>query len=125
MPLLLERDEMPTWPLPGWLFTGYAAPSRGSTEVCVWLVRIEPNTDGPLHTVDSEIVEFVLEGTATVVLEGTAHEIVAGNAFIIPAHTERKLSNYGDEVCKLVTTMKAGGRSVRSDGSPSFIPWAL
>ena len=121
---LVRSAEAPSWELPGWKMSGLASPSRGSTELSTWRVSIDPNTDGPLHTVDREIVLMVLEGVATVTLEGTAVAIPAGDAFVIPPHTERKLGNAHDTQCELISVMGADGRSVRSDGSPSFIPWA-
>jgi quercetin dioxygenase-like cupin family protein len=103
---------------------GGAAPSRGSQELCAWWVTIEPGADGPLHRVDHEIVLMVFEGEASVHLEGEDTVVPAGDAFILPAGQERKLANFSAERCRLVSIMPAGGRSIRSDGSPSFIPWA-
>lgn len=117
--------EAPTWnPVAGWLMTGLAAPSRGSQEICVWRIDIDPNTDGPLHRVDREIVLVVVHGTATVVVDGETTSIGSGDAFILPAGSERKLGNLQSEPCELVSTMPVGAKSVRSDGSASFIPWA-
>jgi quercetin dioxygenase-like cupin family protein len=105
--------------------TGMAAPSRGSSEISVWKVHIEPGAPGPLHRVDHEIVLVVLEGAASVLVDGVTYDVPAGDSFIIPANTERHLTNTGSQPCELISVMPAAGRSKRSDGEPSFIPWVL
>jgi quercetin dioxygenase-like cupin family protein len=105
--------------------TGLASPSRGSDDLAVWHVRIDPGADGPLHRVDRDIAFVVLRGVAAVTVDGKAEEVSAGDAFVLPAGSERKLGNSGAETCELVNAMPAGAQSVRSDGSASSIPWAL
>jgi quercetin dioxygenase-like cupin family protein len=122
----IRAADAPVWDLDGgWRMTGLAAPSRGSSEISAWRVHMEPAAPGPLHRVDHEIVLIVLEGTASVFVEGETFEVPAGDAFIIPAGTERHLTNTADQPCELISVMSAAGRSKRSDGEPSFIPWVL
>jgi quercetin dioxygenase-like cupin family protein len=122
---LIRASESPTWEQPGWRMQGLAAPSRGSSELAVWHVRIDPNTDGPLHRVDHDIVFVVLAGAAAITVDGETLDVPAGDAFVIPAGSDRKVGNRQPDPCELVNAMPAGAKSERTDGSKSSIPWAL
>jgi quercetin dioxygenase-like cupin family protein len=104
---------------------GLAAPSRGSAQLAVWQVHIDPNTDGPLHRVDHDIAFVVLNGAAAITVDGETLDVAAGDAFVIPAGSERKLGNRQSIPCDLINAMPAGAKSERTDGSKSSISWAL
>ena len=46
-----------TFDLPGVTFTALAAPSRGSAELCAWLITVEPGLESPeAHSLDQDEV---------------------------------------------------------------------
>ncbi len=49
-------------------FTSYAAPSRGSAELCAWRLDVAPGSQGVTHAVSREEILFVLSGTLHVTL---------------------------------------------------------
>lgn len=55
---------------PNAVMTGLAAPSRGSTELSTWRVRMEAEAAGPVHTADREQVWTVLNGALEFTCEG-------------------------------------------------------
>jgi quercetin dioxygenase-like cupin family protein len=122
---LIRASEAPSWEQQGWKMQGLAAPSRGSAQLAVWQVHIDPNTDGPLHRVDHDIVFVVIDGAAMITVDGETVDVAAGDAFVIPAGSERKLGNRQSIPCDLINAMPAGAKSERTDGSKSSIPWAL
>jgi quercetin dioxygenase-like cupin family protein len=104
--------------------TGLAAPSRGSTEVSVWRVHLEPGAGTPPHSLTREEVFVALAGTATVTLADGVHEVTAGDALAVPAHVEFQLANAGAEPFEAICAMPAGGRAcVGGEEFPP--PWSI
>ncbi|UYM24198.1 cupin domain-containing protein [Streptomyces albus] len=71
--------------------TGLAAPSRGSTELSTWRVRMEAEAAGPVHTVDREQVWTVLSGVLEFSCGAEAATVSAGRTVILPAGATRRV----------------------------------
>ena len=74
MPVTDARTA-PVHDVAGTRFTPLAAPSSGSTEICVWRVELPPHADPVPHELTREEVLVVLSGTLTAFglpLEGVA-----------------------------------------------------
>jgi len=124
MPLIAATDA-PIYDLPGVRFTGLAAPSRGASENCVWLVTIAPGTDGVPHCCTREETFVAIEGAARVTVGGQEHDVSAGSALVVPAHTEFSLANPFDAPFRAVVVLPVGGQAVM-DGEPAFTPpWTV
>jgi len=85
---IISSQLAPTFALgPDIVFTGLAAPSRGSRENSVWLVRLSSAEPAAEHSLDSEEVLVGVHGRAVASLDGTEHRVGAGDAIVVPAGT--------------------------------------
>ncbi|MFJ4379311.1 cupin domain-containing protein [Streptomyces albidoflavus] len=109
---------------PNAVMTGLAAPSRGSTELSTWRVRMEAEAAGPVHTADREQVWTVLSGALEFTCDAEAATVSAGGTVILPAGATRRVRTVREPAEALVA-MAAGG-AVTTPGSPEprRLPWA-
>ena len=66
---LITRHAAPPFVVGGTTITGYAAPSRGATEVSLWRIELSPGSSSPLHQMDVEEVFLVVDGEAVAVVD--------------------------------------------------------
>lgn len=103
---------------------GLAAPSRGSTQTCVWRLTIAPNTPPRFGTVDHEEIFHVLSGAADVKLGEDDHHLAVGDTMIVPPNTTFGISNPNGESVEFVVVLPVGGQA-HVPGEQSFTPpWA-
>jgi mannose-6-phosphate isomerase-like protein (cupin superfamily) len=102
---------------------GYAAPSRGSTETCMWLLTLAPQVRPWPGTVDREEIFFVLSGNAVVSLDGTEHKLSAADVLIVPPHVTFGIGNPHDEPLEMVAVLPVGGRGYVEGQEPFVPPW--
>jgi len=76
---LISRQSAPAYAAGGTTVTGYAAPSRGSTQVSLWRIELEPGSSSPLHEIDVEEVFLGLEGRAVAIVDGGESTVTAGD----------------------------------------------
>ncbi len=122
---VLTAPTSPTHRLHGTAFTSLATPSRGSTDVSVWTVEIEPGTPATPHRLTREEVFVVLSGRAAVRLDDTNALATPGDAIVVPPDTHFELTNIGDVPLRLLCCMPVGGQARLSDGSVITPPWSL
>jgi mannose-6-phosphate isomerase-like protein (cupin superfamily) len=123
MPTVVRAAEAPQFELPGILFTGLAAPSRGSAQVCTWRLAVEPGLTGQPHVLDRDEVFMVLSGRVRVTPDGEL--IGAGDAVTVPAGESIALSNPGAEPAELYVAIPAGFTATTAEGTPiGTPPWA-
>jgi quercetin dioxygenase-like cupin family protein len=108
----------------GTTFTAYAAPTRGSAELCAWRVEIPAATDGVPHTMTREEVLCVTSGSARVTLGDQTREVTAGDVVVVPSGTLFGLST-GEEAVTAWVTTSVGLRAGLPDGSTITPPWTL
>jgi mannose-6-phosphate isomerase-like protein (cupin superfamily) len=104
-------------------FTSYAAPARGSRELCAWRVEVPGHTEGVAHQVSREEVVYVLSGTMRVMLDDQPGQAAAGDAVLVPAGARFRIDNPSDEPVTAWVTTNAGLAVIMPDGSRLVPPW--
>jgi|HubBroStandDraft_1064217.scaffolds.fasta_scaffold494750_1 mannose-6-phosphate isomerase-like protein (cupin superfamily) len=127
MPVVHAADAV-VHDMHGSRFTSYAAPSRGSSELCAWRLDVPAGTRGVPHTVTREEILFVLGGTMNVTLgDGSGAAATepsrAGDAVVVPAGSTLRIENPGDEPAAAWVTTSAGLEAILPDGSRVSPPW--
>lgn len=122
---LIRKSEAPTFTTPNAVMTGHAAPSRGSADLSMWQVRMEPAAAGPAHLIDRDQVYLVTAGSLTILIGGEENRALAGDAVVIPAGAARQVRNRGDVTAVAIVCMTAGGRVTMPGGEDrGLLPWA-
>jgi mannose-6-phosphate isomerase-like protein (cupin superfamily) len=121
---VVRAAEAPRFELPGVVFTGLAAPSRGSAEVCTWRITVAPrHVPGQSHTLDRTQVFMVTAGTVRVTPDGEL--LGPGDAATVPAGSPIELVNPGDEPAEAYIAIAAGFTGKMADGTVvDTPPWA-
>ncbi|WP_052868483.1 cupin domain-containing protein [Streptomyces niger] len=109
---------------PNAVMTGLAAPSRGSTELSTWQVRMAPGSSGPEHIVDREQVWTVTAGALEVTAGGRTETLGAGDTLILPAGVLRQVRTAAEAVEALVAMRSDGQVSVPGGAEARPLPWA-
>jgi mannose-6-phosphate isomerase-like protein (cupin superfamily) len=116
--------------LHGSRFTSYAAPARGSRELCAWRLEVPAGSTGASHTVSREEILFVLTGSLRVALsdgpigaDTVSHPAGPGDAVLIPAGASLRVDNPGSEPATAWVTTSVGLEAVLADGSRIAPPW--
>jgi quercetin dioxygenase-like cupin family protein len=131
MPIVHAADAV-AHDLHGSRFTSYAAPSRGSQELCAWRLDVPPGIPGQPHTVTREEVVLVLSGTLHFSISQDPEAIDTtqpepsqpGDAVLIPRGSTLRVANLGPEPASAWTTTSAGIEAVLPDGTKLTPPWA-
>ena len=120
---VITAAEAPTFTQEGTHVTGLASPSRGSSQIAAWRLRLEPGASSPEHVLSHEEVFVALAGAATASLYGQSHRVVAGDALVVPPGVPFTLATDGGEPFEAVACMPAGGTATVGDATfPP--PWA-
>ena len=110
--------------VPGVVFTGLAAPSRGAQENAVWRVVMQPGTPANVHRLSREEVLIAIRGSARVSIDGVQTDIEAGSAVIVPPDTDFALFNPGSEPFEAIAVLPVGGQATVPGAAPFTPPWA-
>jgi quercetin dioxygenase-like cupin family protein len=122
---IIQSKAAPPYAVGGTTITGYAAPSRGATEVSLWRIELAPGASSPLHEMDVEEVFLGISGQATAAVDGIASTISAGDCLILPARTPFTLTAGTGQPFQAVACMTAGGKATLLPGGETFLPpWA-
>ncbi|TKA09035.1 cupin domain-containing protein [Actinacidiphila oryziradicis] len=103
-------------------FTSYAAPARGSKELCAWRLEVPANLTGVAHTITREEVFLVLSGSVRLSIDGKPHTLTPGDAAIAPAGSSVRLDTMDEPAAAWVTT-SVGLEGILADGSRFAPPW--
>jgi mannose-6-phosphate isomerase-like protein (cupin superfamily) len=123
VPVITAPAE-PTHDLGGARFTSLVTPLRGATRTSVWQVEIDPDTPPTPHSLTSEEVFVVLDGTASVRIGDEDGHASTGDAIVVPAGVRFELANGGDTPLRLLCCMPVGGQARLDDGTTFTPPWA-
>jgi quercetin dioxygenase-like cupin family protein len=105
-------------------FTSYAAPARGSRELCAWRIDIPAGTDGVAHRISREEVVYVLSGSLEAVIDGQPCHATAGDVLLVGAGSVLSISTPASTPVTAWVTTSAGIGAVLPDGSWLTPPWA-
>ena len=122
---ITEASRAARHEMAGTRFTPLAAPSSGSTEICVWRVELPPHADAVPHQLTREEVLVVLSGTARASIDGRVADVGAGDAIIVPPETPFSLTAVGGEPVVALAYVPVGGQARLPGGEPFTPPWAL
>jgi mannose-6-phosphate isomerase-like protein (cupin superfamily) len=124
MPVVHAPAE-PTHDLGTSRFTSLATPRRGSTASSVWQVEIDPGTPATPHSLTSEEVFVVLEGSASVRFgDGASEPARPGDAVVVPPGVRFEIAPASDEPLRMLCCMPVGGQACTDDGAVFTPPWA-
>jgi mannose-6-phosphate isomerase-like protein (cupin superfamily) len=121
---IISADSAPTFAIPGVVFTGLAAPSRGARENAVWRVVMQPGTPANVHRLSREEIIVAVSGAARVSIDGVEAELTAGGAVVVPPYTDFALFNPGSEPFEAVAILPVGGMATVPGAAPFTPPWA-
>jgi quercetin dioxygenase-like cupin family protein len=110
--------------LDGNLMCGLATPSRGARQVEVWMSRIRPEAETPIHSHTCEEVIVVLRGRGElrrIGKETTTFE--APCTLILPAHELHQIGNTGRDMLESVASLQIGSRVFDERGVEMALPW--
>ena len=121
---LIAQDDAPVFTIPGATFTGYAAPSRGASQVSLWSVELDAGSTSAPHFMDSEEIFFGQSGSAVAVVDGEEHPLGPGDCLVIAPGAEFSFRVGADQPFRAVACMRAGGRAVMG-GETITPPWTV
>jgi quercetin dioxygenase-like cupin family protein len=119
---VVRASECPTFELPGVRFSAYAAPSRGSRELCTWRITVAPGNHGAPHTLDRDETFLVLSGRLRFTPDGD--ELGAGDVAIVPAGEPIEVVNPGPGDAVAYVAVAAGFTATTAEGDRLQPPWA-
>jgi len=122
MPVIRSADAV-VHEMHGTRFTSYAAPARGSQELCAWRFDVPPGSIGVAHTITREEIVFVLSGAMELALDEATCTVPAGDAAVLPAGATVRVDNAGDEPVTAWVTTSIGLEAQLADGSRIVPPW--
>ena len=122
MPVIRSADAV-VHEMHGARFVSYAAPSRGSAELCAWRVELPAGSVGVVHTITREEIFCVLSGTLRVTLDGAPSVVASGDVVVLGAGSTVSLDNPGDSVATGWVTTSVGLQAELGDGTRITPPW--
>jgi mannose-6-phosphate isomerase-like protein (cupin superfamily) len=127
MQVIAETEER-TITTPTAVMVGLAAPSQGSTELSTWRIRMNPDSDSPVHIIDREQVWMPVNGTFEFTVDGETALVGAGEALAVPSGATRQFRADGADTseAEAIVCMAAGGQAtVPGSDARQPLPWAL
>ena len=121
---VISAQIAPRFELPGVEFTGLAAPSRGSRDLCTWRITVAPGLDSAqAHTLDHDEIFMVISGAVRLFPDGPL--LGPGDAAVVPAGTPIQLANPGPDPAVAHVVIRAGFTATQADGTAiPTPPWA-
>ncbi len=121
---ILRAADAPTFELNGIMFTGYAAPRRGSRQLCTWRIRVAPGSRAEqAHRLDRDEAFMVLAGTVRITPGGEV--LHPGDSLVVPAGEPIAVENPGTEPAEVYIAIAAGFTATMDDGTVlGTPPWA-
>src|SRR3954468_6544080 len=93
---LITPADAPVFDVPDTDVIAYAAPSRGSTELCLWRIVMAPGSITPPHMECKEVFPC-LDGRAVVVTAGEEGLLQADDCLVLAPGTDFSFRVVGDE----------------------------
>jgi glyoxylate utilization-related uncharacterized protein len=121
MPVIRSSDAV-VHEMHGTRFHSYAAPSRGSAELCAWQVDIPADSAGLTHQITRDEVFLVLSGQLRMTINDESADLRVGDVAIAPGGSEICLDGGPCGGSAWVTTTP-GIVAVTADGTRIVPPW--
>lgn len=122
---LITSADAAIFDVPDTHVIAYAAPSRGSTELCLWRIDIAPESTSPLHHMDCEEVFLCVDGRAVVATSTEERPLEAGDCLVLPAQTDFSFRVVGDKPFRALACIRAGDKATMAASGDTFVPpWA-
>jgi quercetin dioxygenase-like cupin family protein len=116
--------DAPRFERDGFTFRPLAVPSRGSSELALWALDLEPGAQSEVHSMDREEVFVVIDGEVSATVG--RREVLAGpgDAVIVPPHATLQIRNASAaEPARLTAVTSVGMRAIVG-GAVFAPPWA-
>jgi mannose-6-phosphate isomerase-like protein (cupin superfamily) len=121
---VIPAPTAPTHQLGGASFTSLATPSRGSKNISVWQVEIQPGTPATPHRLTMEEVFVILSGSASIRIDGEPATAGPGDVVVVPAAVDFEILAGGSAPLRALCCLPVGGQARLGDGEPFTPPWA-
>ena len=93
------------------------------SDLAVWRTEMGPRASGPLHSLDTDHVVVVVEGSLHVDIGDDDADAAPGDCVVLPANTPRRLTA-GPRGATLITAALPGTTARAGDAAPVPVPWA-
>lgn len=120
---VIRASEAVEYETHGSRFSAYAAPSRGSSQLCTWRLEVPPDLVGVTHRPTREEVLLVLDGELRVTLDGVRSDLTPGDVAVVPADSQLRVDAGPAGATAWVATTP-GLQAVTDDGTRITPPWA-
>jgi quercetin dioxygenase-like cupin family protein len=120
---VFRPEEATVFETHGSSFSSYAAPSRGSHQLCAWRLDVPAGLQGVPHRPTREEVLLILDGDLHVTLDGEEFDATPGLVIVVPADSELRVDGGHSDARAWVTTTP-GLEAVTADGARIIPPWA-
>lgn len=122
--VVTRLTEVRDFTLAGNQMYGLATPRHGAREVEVWLSRVDPEAETPVHSHSTEEVVVILRGRGEVRRIGAeTNTFEAPCTLILPPFELHQIANTGREILELIAAMPAGSRIYDQHGIEMALPW--
>lgn len=119
----VERaDDHPVFDLGGNRITSLAGPTRGAEESVLFRIELPAGGALPKHRHDHLDVLALEKGAGTMHIEDEATMIRKGDSVVVPTGAWHFFVA-GENGATIVSTMLAGTKLIREDGSETVPPW--
>jgi quercetin dioxygenase-like cupin family protein len=120
---VIHAEEAVVHEMHGARFISFAAPSRGSDELCAWRVELPGGTRGVAHTITREEIFCVLSGTLDVTVDGQVAAVRTGDVVVLRAGSPLAVDNPAEETATAWVTTSVGLEAELADGTRITPPW--
>jgi quercetin dioxygenase-like cupin family protein len=123
---VVRAADAPTFDVHGATITGAAAPSRGSTQTCLWRVDLAPGSHVPGHILDREEIFHALGGTLVATVDGERQIVNVGDTLIVGPGKILQIEVPAAARFEAVVVMPVGAQARFADGGEPFAPpWTV
>ena len=124
MPLSTLADSK-TFEVDGFTIRPLAAPSRGSAELSLWSMELDPGAQSVAHQMDREEVFLLVTGQVSATISGEEVTAAPGDAIIVPAGSHLQLRNDSQDQPATMTAVTSVGMRATIGDETFAPPWTL
>lgn len=121
--MYLSLNDAPSHRIGTTVGRNLATPSRGTSEVALWHLTLEPGPGLP-HKLTREETFVLVSGELTAETGGEKFVMSPGDAFVAKVDTLFSISNTGDAPATVICCALPDVEAVVADGKTIAPPWA-